>query len=180
MKRVLFAVAVLVGAEVSLAPSAAKSEDASWGCQVLLCAASRNPSWHGIGYCVPPMTKLISAIKKPGFSWPVCQEAKAGNPGYQTYEDCPAGTTIGYGTLGKDGSQGEPNRCVKTVNRCQSIGNGDTAMWNLNSSSSEIFSKDNGCMQKIAALRPRRADPFFFDIPNDQGVMQRFWFNLNY
>ncbi len=179
MKRVLFAVAVTVSAGVGLAPTSAKPGDASWGCQVLLCAASRNPSWHGVGYCIPPMTKLISAMKKPGFSWPACQEAKAGKPGYEVYEDCPAGTTIGYTAHGENGSQREPNQCIKTVSRCQSIGNRDTVMWSLDSSRSEISSNDFGCMQKIATLRPRRADPFFFDIPNDQGVMQRFWFNLN-
>ncbi|NEJ83261.1 hypothetical protein GR268_43065, partial [Rhizobium leguminosarum] len=86
-------VATLTAAALGALAGGAKAEDASWGCQVLLCAASQNPSWHGVPYCVPPMTKLIAAMKEPGFSWPICHEANAGKPGRESYEDCPAGTT---------------------------------------------------------------------------------------
>jgi hypothetical protein len=34
-------------------------------------------------------------------------------------------------------------------------------------------------MVQITQPRPRRADPYYFDIPNDKGVKQRAWFNLN-
>jgi hypothetical protein len=91
MKPVFFAAAGL--AALAISPASAKAEDASWGCQILLCAASQSPSWHGVPYCVPPMKRLISAMAKPGFSWPICHEAKAGKPGYEPYEECPAGMT---------------------------------------------------------------------------------------
>ncbi len=51
MKHLLYAAAGL--AALAFAPTGAKAEDASWGCQVLLCAASQNPSWQGVPYCVP-------------------------------------------------------------------------------------------------------------------------------
>lgn len=180
MKRMLLAIVALVSSGFGLIATSTKSEDASWGCQVLLCAASQNPSWHGVGYCVPPMTKLISAMRRPGFSWPICHEADAGKPGHEVYEECPAGTTIGYSAQGDNGVQGEPDRCIKTVNVCQSSSNRDANMGVPGAAIRGVHGdRDNGCIQKIATPRPHRADPYFFDIPNEEGVNQRFWFNLN-
>ena len=117
MKAIMFLAAGLIG---TFSTALAKAEDAEWGCQVLLCAASKNPSWHGVPYCVPPMRKLITAMSKPGFSWPICHEAKSGKPGHETYEDCPAGTTVGYSSTGGDNNwRGEPDQCIKTVNVCR-------------------------------------------------------------
>lgn len=180
MKRMPFAIAALVGPALGLIATPAKSQDASWGCQVLLCAASQNPSWHGVGYCVPPMTKLISAMKRPGFSWPICHEANAGKPGHEPYEECPAGTTIGYSTQGEHGWQGEPDRCIKTVDACRPSGNRDASIRVSVATIRSVYGDSgNGCIRKISTPRPRRADPYFFDIPNDEGVKQRFWFNLD-
>ncbi|MBB6165655.1 hypothetical protein HNQ72_005503 [Rhizobium wenxiniae] len=180
MNRMLFAFLALAGSGLGLIATPAKSEEASWGCQILLCAASQNPSWHGVGYCIPPMTRLISAMKKPGFSWPVCHEANADKPGHEAFDECPAGTTIGYGAQGENGWQGEPDQCIKTVNLCQSLGGRDTSTWRRGSSSDAFYGDSNSCIQQSGTPRPRRADPYFVDIPNDQGVKQRFWFNLNY
>lgn len=167
MKAIMFLAAGLIGA-LSAVP--AKAEDAEWGCQVLLCAASKNPSWHGVPYCVPPMRKLIAAMSRPGFSWPICHEAKAGKPGRETYEECPAGTTVGYSSRGGDNDwRGEPDQCIETVNVCGASGH----YFNSNRDS-------ESCIQQIATPRPRRADPYYFDIPNDDGVKERFWFNLNH
>ncbi|MER9580899.1 hypothetical protein [Mesorhizobium sp. M0276] len=162
----------------------AQAQDASWGCQVLLCAASQNPSWHGVSYCVPPMTKLIAAMAKPGFSWPICHEAKAGTPGREIYEQCPEGTKVGYSERGHDGNRSEPDRCVKMVNVCRHrFTNGFTG----NSRDDQITYRNTGggrdgdsCTQQVSSARPRRADPWYFDIPNEHGQKQRFWFNLNY
>jgi hypothetical protein len=38
---------------------------------------------------------------------------------------------------------------------------------------------DKRCIKEVATPRPRRENPWFFDIPNDKGVKKRFWFNLN-
>jgi len=172
----------LISAAAGLAPVPAEADDASWGCQVLLCAASQNPSWHGVPYCVPPMTRLIAAMSKPGFSWPICQEARAGKPGREVYDDCPLGTTVGYRQRGGDnGWRGEPDQCIQTVDVCLSPSQSDARARATGLSINRHFGRDReNCIRQIATPRPRRADPWFFDIPNDQGVKERFWFNLSH
>ncbi|MBN8930512.1 MAG: hypothetical protein J0G97_00865 [Rhizobium pusense] len=166
MKTIILLAVSLLGA-ISATP--AKAEDAEWGCQILLCAASKNPSWHGVPYCVPPMRKLITAMSRPGFSWPICHEAKSGRPGHQTYEDCPAGTAVGHSSPGGDNDwRGEADLCIETVNVC----GGSRHYFNSNRNG-------DGCIQQIATPRPRRTDPYYFDIPNNDGVKERFWFNLD-
>jgi hypothetical protein len=179
MKHLLYAAAGLVA--VTLLPATAKAQDASWGCQVLLCAASQNPSWHGVPYCVPPMKKLIAAMSKPGFSWPICHEAKAGTPGRDMYEDCPAGTKVSYSTRGREGIRGEPDQCVKTVNVCKERLSRKTGSDDNGIISYRRYSGRDGesCIQTVSTPRLRRVNPWFFDIPNDKGVKERFWFNLN-
>ncbi|MGP4670171.1 hypothetical protein [Agrobacterium pusense] len=176
---IMFLAAGLAG---SLSPMSAKAQDASWGCQVLLCAASKNPSWHGVPYCVTPMRKLIDAMSRPGFSWPVCHEAKAGKPGREDYEDCPAGTTVGYSSRGGvNSSRSEPDQCIETVNICQLSGQRDGSARSGSLTISRSLGGDgDSCTKQIATSRPRRADPFYFDVPNSEGVKERFWFNLNH
>ncbi|MBY5639841.1 hypothetical protein HFO39_34740 [Rhizobium leguminosarum] len=181
MRSFLIVVSALTAAAIGLPAIGAKAEDASWGCQVLLCAASKNPSWHGVAYCVPPMTKLIAAMKEPGFSWPICHEANAGKPGRENYEDCPAGTTVGYSSQGDGGWRGEPDRCTKMVDVCHSpIERNANARQSGMTMGRSFGNGLDGCIQQIATPRPRRADPYFFDIPNDQGMKERFWFNLDH
>lgn len=176
---VILTAGVIIAANgLSVAP--VRSE-ASWGCQILLCAASRNPSWHGVPYCVPPMSRLIAAMARPGFSWPVCHEANAGKPGREIYHDCPAGTTVGYSISGDNGGQRVPDQCIATVNVCHARNRSEID----NRSNSPAIHRPIGgrrdsCIQEIATPRPRRTDPWFFDIPNDKGVKERFWFNLKY
>jgi len=100
------------------APS--RAQDASWGCQVLLCAASENPSWHGVPYCVPPMTKHIAAMKLPGFSWPICRQGNAGKPGKEIYEPCPAGWTPTVKNLagGNSPRTSVADQCKRTLGSC--------------------------------------------------------------
>ncbi|MFA1676865.1 hypothetical protein ACDY97_30100 [Rhizobium mongolense] len=173
MKRSSILTASLIAAGALWAAVPAQAQDAEWGCQVLLCAASSNPSWHGVPYCVPPMQKLISAMAEPGFDWPICHQAKAGAPGRELYEACPAGSKPGYSNSGNENNwhSGEPDQCVKTVDVCK----------NRRDQGYRRFNTEGGesCFQTVSSPRPRRADPYFFDIPNDKGVKQRFWFNLN-
>lgn len=122
VRQILILATILTGSAFPPSATTVRAEDASWGCQVLLCAASQNPSWHGVSYCVSPMTKLIAAMKKPGFSWPICHEAKAGKPGHETYEDCPSGTTIGSSSETRNGWSSEPDQCIRTVDVCRSPG----------------------------------------------------------
>ncbi|TIU67950.1 MAG: hypothetical protein E5W13_30875, partial [Mesorhizobium sp.] len=107
--------------------------------------------------------------------------AKAGKPGRDMYEDCPAGTKVGYSTRGRDGIRGESDQCVKTVNVCKERRSRKTGSDDNGIISYRRFSgRDReSCIQTVSTPRPRRANPWFFDIPNDKGVKERFWFNLN-
>ncbi|MBB3527387.1 hypothetical protein [Rhizobium sp. BK456] len=181
MRQGLMLAAIIAGPAFAPSATPVRADEASWGCQVLLCAASQNPSWHGVPYCVPPMTKLIAAMKEPGFSWPICHEANAGKPGRETYEDCPSGTTVGSSSQTGNGWSREPDQCIRTVDVCRTPGQRAS---DGNQSSVVIRrsfgNRGDSCIQQIATPRPRRADPYYFDIPNEQGVKQRFWFNLNH
>lgn len=181
MRPTLKLAAIIVGSASAPSVTPANAEDASWGCQVLLCAASQNPSWHGVPYCVPPMTKLIAAMKEPGFSWPICHEANAGKPGHETYDDCPAGTTVGYSSQRDNGWRGEPDQCIKTVDMCRSPSRPEVYAGLKGTTVRHIFGREgDSCIEQIATPRPRRADPYFFDIPNGKGVKERFWFDLDH
>ena len=61
---------IVLGLFLTTAVLPAPAAASEWGCEVLLCASSSNPSWRGVPACHPPMTRLISAMKKPGFHWP--------------------------------------------------------------------------------------------------------------
>ncbi|PDT50965.1 MULTISPECIES: hypothetical protein [Sinorhizobium] len=191
MKHLLYAAAGL--AALAFAPTGAKAQDASWGCQILLCAASQNPSWQGVPYCVPPMKKLITEMAKPGFDWPICREAKAGEPGRQEFEDCPAGSRPTSSSDGDDSGfrRTEEDQCVRIVDRCENrgeinrlYGKGDNqrngvTVRTIGSNSDNYGNRANrGCKVQVTSPRPRRANPWFFDIPNDKGVKERVWFNL--
>src|SRR6478735_5267175 len=89
--NVVIGILLSVSATVSGAPATASD----WGCEVLLCAASSNPSWRGVASCHPPMKRLISAMKKPGFDWPTCPAAGTGSPGFERYAACPKGYQVG-------------------------------------------------------------------------------------
>jgi hypothetical protein len=167
--------------------SATPSQASEFGCTVLLCAASQNPSWHGVPHCVPPMTKLISMLSK-GKPWPTCPEGGAGRPGFEEYAACPKGYTVGYSSTGGDNGREIPNKCIgrKTTGFCAS-GNGirkpSYGHSSINSDlpvvlvESDRHNNDDSC--RVEVPRPRRADPYFFDIKNpDTGKRDRFYFNL--
>ena len=156
-----------------LVPSAfcvdAKSAVASeWGCEVLLCASSSNPSWHGIPSCQPPMRKLIAAMRGWNFSWPTCPEAGTGAPGFEKYQHCNAGYTAVTGDNGGHGfSRAEANICQKTENPCEG------RPW--------MRHDDGGCSRIVDSYaRPLRAQPYYFDIGLSTGSgTSRHYFDLN-
>ena len=146
---------VLAISSLALSSPPVAAQDAPWGCEILLCAASSNPSWKGVPYCIPPMTKLIAAMKLPGFTWPNCPQAGTGKPGYEPYEDCPVGY-LPYKDLDRNGE------LCKKPDKCQ--GYGDNRL----------------CDTGEIIARPVKKDPYFFDIPNSENQSQRHWFNLTY
>lgn len=176
----------------ALVEAPAMAQDAEWGCQVLLCAASSNPSWHGVPYCVPPMTKLIAAMKLPGFSWPICPGSNTGKPGKEIYEDCPEGwTPASSQSIGESSMRSGPaSKCEKVLTnaelralklrRGQSLHN-DTLTFGDGSAITVRYESTGNRSRAIGVQKRRtRADPYYLDIPNAQGISQRFWFNLDY
>ncbi|WP_158693493.1 hypothetical protein [Neorhizobium alkalisoli] len=173
-------------ASMAFAGLATTSADASeWGCEVLLCAASSNPSWRGVESCHPPMEKLISAMKEPGFSWPTCPEGGAGSPGYERYAECPAGWTPTDGDDQHSMSVRGQSRCMRAVNQCRGgqrfLGSSNGGQRRTTSDGvTRIFSGTNSCSFTEYKARPLRSDPYYFDIKDDQtSQSSRFWFNLD-
>ena len=117
VKRMNVVIGVLLSVSATMSVAPVKASE--WGCEVLLCAAASNPSWRGVASCHPPMTRLISAMKKPGFDWPTCPAAGTGSPGFERYAACPKGYQVGS-RQDRNGFGREQNLCIKTVNMCQS------------------------------------------------------------
>jgi hypothetical protein len=162
---------------------AARSSE--WGCEVLLCAASSNPSWHGVETCHAPMEKLISAMKKPGFSWPICPEGGAGEPGYEKYADCPAGWRPTAGENQRDQSfSGEESRCTrKVVTRKGGHGSsgfsGDGRTESTADGATRVYSGNSPCEYTEYKPRALRSEQYYFDIRDEAtGQPNRVWFNL--
>jgi hypothetical protein len=151
------ATGLFVAACLSLGDRAEASE---WGCEVLLCASSSSPSWRGVPACHPPMYRLISAMKGWGFSWPTCPEAGTGEPGFEAYDECPAGWSVGYRNQDRGGEQ--PDVCVQVRNTCSSG-----------------FGGRDGCEQSVSMPRPLRENPYYFDIRHEDGNVTRHWFSLS-
>lgn len=142
------------------------SAASEWGCEVMLCASSSNPSWRGVPACHPPMNKLISAMKRPGFSWPTCPEAGTGRPGYEQFQECPTG----WGAT-TDPSQDRRNglkwHCARTVNLC---GERPRVRSGRDRES---------CTRAELMARGLRSEPYYFDIKVDKdGSFSRHWFSL--
>lgn len=156
-----------------------------WGCEVLLCAASSSPSWRGVDTCHPPMERLISAMKKPGFSWPTCPEGGAGRPGYEKYAECPTGwaPAAADDVRGQRFSQ-EQSRCARRVTTCErgysySGFSHDSRTETDADGVTRVFSGNNSCLYMEYKRRPLRSDPYYFDIKDEiTGLPSRFWFSL--
>ena len=155
----LTSIATVLSASAWFFSAPDRVEASEWGCEVLLCASSSNPSWRGVPACHPPMHRLISAMGKWGFSWPTCPEAGTGRPGHERYGECPAGWSVGHSTQDRGG--GQPDLCVQVRNSCPSG-----------------FGGRDGCEQTVTMSRPLREDPYYFDIRHNDGNLTRHWFNL--
>lgn len=163
MKRA--AHSVMIGmALLGIVPApAVHAQDASFGCKVLLCAASSAPSWSGIPYCVPVMHELFSRLAHGG-SWPTCPEGHASGLGYEPYLPCPAGMTPAEN--GVDGNGG--------LTRSE---NGSLCV-DFSKPRQTCFGGHDGCTTEYPTTsRARRDDPYFVDISTANGA-QRFYFSL--
>jgi hypothetical protein len=180
MKYLLTLIASMAFAGLAVTPAYADE----WGCEVLLCAASSDPSWRGVESCQPPMERLISAMKKPGFSWPICPEGGAGEPGYERYSECQSGWTP---TSGDDdrgtNSRGGQSRCMRRVNQCNGghfFGSSDGGSRQTTTDGvTRVYNSSNSCSFTEYKARPLRNDPHYFDIKDETtGQSSRFWFSL--
>lgn len=160
----------------------AQSVSASeWGCEVLLCAASSNPSWRGVQACHPPMNRLISAMKRPGFSWPTCPEGGAGKPGYEEFAECPAGWTPTSGGDSDSGFGSRLSHCMRSGNECGGFrgGQGSRGLERRGDSVTRTYNGDSGCDYSEYMDRPRREEPYYFDIEDVETKMStRHYFRL--
>ncbi len=140
---------------VAIAPLPARTQDASFGCKVLLCALASNPSWQGIAYCVPVMNLLFAVLRRKGGSWPICGEAKAGAPQHEPYAACPQGSESVALVDGQ--AQPDPNGALCQAPR-----------------QSERQASEAG-----AGLTPRerRAEPWFIELDGPEG-RKRFYYSL--
>jgi hypothetical protein len=177
-------VAMLLSIAFSSLPSH-HAQASEWGCEVLLCAASSNPSWHGVETCHPPMEKLILAMKTPGFSWPTCPEGGAGKPGYVKYANCPAGWAPAAGDDPRDkGFSGEASRCTRQVMTCRGgrgfsrfTGKGYTET--MADGVTRVYAGDSSCVYTEYKPRALPSEPHYFDIKDEAtGQPNRFWFDL--
>ncbi|PWE53698.1 hypothetical protein DEM27_24485 [Metarhizobium album] len=126
------------------------------------------------------MERLISAMKKPGFSWPTCPEGGAGKPGYERYRECPAGWTPSRAPdTGDHYGSNELSQCSRTVNRCQ--GSGSVFEQGLEGERNGGWGTgDDGCVRRETMARPLREKPYFFDIgPTSGGEATRYFFSLD-
>ncbi|WP_431323409.1 hypothetical protein [Rhizobium sp. YTU87027] len=176
MKLILAAVSLFL---VSLLPRNAAADE--WGCEVLLCVASSNPTWHGVPECRPAMDRLIVAMKAPGFSWPTCPEGGAGKPGYEAFADCPAGWSATQGDdVGRDATR-ELSRCMRSVDDCQGwqsrgVDRGDRSQAG---GLGRVYHDRPPCAYIEYMARPRREQPYYFDIYDETSNRHsRLYFDL--
>ncbi|MBZ5762292.1 hypothetical protein LAV84_23840 [Rhizobium sp. VS19-DR104.2] len=164
----LLKILAITGVAGAMVAPVALAEDASFGCQVLLCAASSNPSWPGVPYCVPVMHRLFDLLAA-GHSWPTCPEGHASAPGYQPLEDCPTGTApatrqeIDSGSHNSVGRYGVEYRQEPNGTYCAPPSELNSLQWSG---------------RDLATVRQKRSDPYCVDITTANGT-SRFWFSLN-
>lgn len=164
LRKLILCGATTFGIAISLV-SINEVQASEWGCEVLLCAASSNPSWQGVPFCHAPMYKLIACRSKTfgACSWPQCTQAGTGAPGYQAYNACPAGWAPSASNSNENGIGNALDQCSRSVNN------------------PTCLSGVNDCDQyKTETMsRPRKANPYFFKIKDDtSGKVGTHWFNL--
>jgi hypothetical protein len=157
----LYALVLIAG---MLMPLPAAAQEASVGCQVLLCASSRNPSWKGVPFWVPVMQRLFRDLRRGG-SWPSCPEGVVGRPGYEPFKACPANAVPASQGRADDGGLrlGDPS--------------GDLCAVRIKPPRSCWVTQGDCQARYELSPRPRRAEPWFVDIGTPAGT-NRFRFSL--
>nr|WP_181377328.1 hypothetical protein [Ochrobactrum sp. LM19] len=131
------------------------------------------------------MKRLIAAMELPGFSWPVCPGSGVGKPGKETYEPCDDGWT----SSALEG--GSIAMCQKKISNIEAkelrrqagvgLGGGQYMLQSGGMLIEQRIGNDRYTDVEYYLLtkRKKRADPWYFDFRNSDGVTTRKWFNLN-
>lgn len=177
-KSLLFAAAAFAG--LYMYSSAASADD--WGCEVLLCVSG---DWQGTPSCHPPMTKLIAAMKLPGFSWPTCPSASSSPARLEPYEDCPSGWSPASDNQSSDSHGNMPsqlNVCKRSFPTCShDRSRKPHHLGEAPIKTSFVYSGGNGnyCHTEQTQDRMRRDKPYYIEYTGANGLRQRSWFKLN-
>lgn len=173
MRSFGFGVAALAVTMSPIANGPARAQDASFGCQVLLCAAASSPSWSGIAYCVPVMESLFHQLAHGG-SWPACPEGNASGLGYEPYYPCPDGTTP------MQASQVPSAASVQSAPLPLTQSSNGNLCADTSKPQSLCASGNGGSCQTTYPTTPRevRSEPDYVDIASANGT-QRFYFSLS-
>ena len=145
----------------SIAP--ARAQDASFGCKILLCALSSNPSWTGVPYCGPVMSQLFSILNNGG-SWPSCDAANISPVGYNPYGACPAGSTAVSLTNSRSGSSYADDSSGGFCGALTATPSG------MSGGCQSISNVGSQCL--AISTRPANPTPYFVDITTATGVRQ--------
>ena len=175
MKIGILLILVLLTA-VPAGHAASAQERGPWGCEVLLCAASSNPNWQNVPYCIKPMVDLIRHLSRGG-QWPGCPGGNA-QLGYDPYAQCREGydPVVRQETYGSEGGQS------RTVHMCQSrdpvrICYDDFS----NQKDGELRPPSRVCYDDYRRYhRPPNPNPYHYDIRNEAGMVERHSFNLDW
>ena len=166
----------------SVPATAALGQDASFGCKVLLCAASSNPSWSGIPYCAPVMQQLFHDLAKGG-NWPTCPEGATSGIAYQPYQQC-SPPFENYSPTQSGQSNGEAFTLTSDANG--SVCANPTILpagctWTV--SPTDAGKQGGACSIKNTYLQTTaataNADPYYVTITPQGAPPIKLWFNLN-
>lgn len=148
---------------------ASSRADASWGCEVLLCAAASNPSWHGVATCVPPMTRLVQHLSRGG-EWPSCPSADA-RLGFERWSPCREGF--------RPAQRGDPkvrdDAHRRRVEICRSNESQRVCGMDTDDEGTARYACRNVHGEYVRQPHPR---PYYYAIPSSDGFVVRYHFAL--
>ena len=141
-----------------------------WGCEVLLCAASSAPSWQGVPYCIPPMTRLIRHLHRGG-DWPRCPSSGA-ELGFEPWLPCRDGYRPAQRNdrSARDGEGAQPNEICRSVESRRVCGMQADDDGRASYACRQVHS------EYARELHPR---PYYYAIRSADGSIGRYHFSLS-
>lgn len=159
---------MLVVCGTALLPSLGAKANAQWGCEVLLCAASANPAWQGVPYCVPPMTRLIRHLSEGG-DWPECPSSGA-QLGYEPWLAC----REGFRPARRD-ERGDDGAVSQSIEVCRSLNTQRVCSVEREDGEARIVCRE----VHDEYLRQPHPKPYYYAIRAADGSLGRHHFSLS-